>query len=192
MSNYRNADWVAIQQDYDTGLSMRELYVKHGLYRRAFDYAKRDGLFIPRSRNEATKLGNSKFPRQFTQEQRDQLSEAAKARKLGGWRKGKQIEYQGVMLDSTYELRVAQSLDEHCIKWQRPNGFAWIDDDGKSHTYTPDFFLPDYGAYLDPKHKGLIPRHARKIELVEIQNNIKVHVLTVEQLDWNTIRDLIK
>ncbi len=114
-------------------------------------------------------------------------SRRAKERGLGGQRNSHKIEYKGVVLDSSYELEMAQNLDAAGVKWSRPGRFKWIDDSGVDHHYTPDFYLPHYNVYLDPKHKGLIPLHARKIELVQEQNDIRVLVLTKEQLTWAAV-----
>ena len=64
----------------------------------------------------------------------------------------KMIDYNGVMLDSTWELALAVRLDELRIKWIRPEPIEWIDEQGITHNYFPDFYLPDYDLYLDPKN----------------------------------------
>lgn len=62
----------------------------------------------------------------------------------------------GVSLESSFEILVAKSLDENNIRWSRPKRFQYVDLNDKKHTYTPDFYLPDYDVYLDPKNDYLI------------------------------------
>lgn len=77
-------------------------------------------------------------------EGRRALSEAAKKRGLGGYRPhpNKGMYYKDVWFDSSWEVKVAQSLDENNVKWERPRiGFIWND---KGNRYFPDLFLPEY------------------------------------------------
>lgn len=85
------------------------------------------------------------------------LSSIAKARKLGGFNmRNKGFIYNGVKLDSSYEVTVAKSLDFNSVKWQRCTRFSYITPNGEQHYYTPDFYLPEYDIYLDPKNNFLI------------------------------------
>ena len=126
-----------------------------------------------------------------TEEYKKHMRELAIQQRLGGFnmRKAK-IEYNGVKLDSSYELRVAEDLDRNSILWERPSGFSY-EFNGVEHRYTPDFYLPDYNVYLDPKNDYLIhnqnPRFGysdtEKIDKVAEQNNIKILVLDKDHLD---------
>lgn len=69
------------------------------------------------------------------------------------------VEYNGIMLDSSWELALAKRLDQLGIKWTRPEPLKWIDKSGIYHNYFPDFYLPDYDLYLDPKNP-----HAAKVQ----------------------------
>lgn len=120
-------------------------------------------------------------------------------RGLGGFNMRRGILYKDTKLDSSYEVVVAKSLDERQIKWERCKRFPYKTADGKLHYYTPDFYLPDFDIYLDPKNDFLIenvnPRlgysDVYKIKLVEDQNNIKVIVLDKNNLLWESIKDKI-
>lgn len=57
-----------------------------------------------------------------------------------------------VNLESSWELEIAQLLDNHDIKWIRPKAMKWIDEKQKNRLYYCDFFLPDFNVYLDPKN----------------------------------------
>lgn len=130
---------------------------------------------------------------------KQRLSEVAKSRGLGGINYKSVITYNGVKLDSSYELTVAKSLDENGVKWIRPSRFKYIDSKGVEHTYTPDFYLPEYDVYLDPKNDFLIENinpwlgytDVEKIKWVQSQNNIKVLILNKDNLTWDRISSLI-
>lgn len=118
---------------------------------------------------------------------------------FGGVRQSCRINYNGVMLGSSYELLVAESLDNHKIKWKQPGYFRYIDPTGKERRYTADFFLPDYDVYLDPKNDFLINNvnpslgfcDIDKIKIVENTHNIRILVLNKNQLSWDIISKLV-
>ena len=108
------------------------------------------------------------------------------------------VEYNGFKFDSTYEVIVAKSLDSNGVCWEKPKSFKYIFN-SVEHTYTPDFYLPDYDLYLDPKNDFLIENinpgtgynDVDKIRAVEKQNNIRVLILNKNQLTWEEIKNLI-
>jgi len=81
----------------------------------------------------------------------------------------KMIEYNGVMLDSTWELVLAIRLDELKIKWIRPDPIEWIDDRGITHNYFPDFYLIYHDLYLDPKNPRAYEVQKNKIARLKDQ-----------------------
>lgn len=114
-------------------------------------------------------------------------------------RKKHLIEYNNIKFDSSYEVIVAQSLDKYHINWKKCKSFKYIDKNNIEHEYTPDFYLPDFNIYLDPKNDFLINninpnlgfKDTDKIKWVCKQNNIRVIILNKNQLDWNIIKTLI-
>lgn len=126
-------------------------------------------------------------------------SEIAKARGFGGVRPSVRINYNGISLGSTYELKLAKSLDEFEILWIKPKKIKYIDPFGKSRTYEADFYLPEYNVYLDPKNDFLInninPRlgfkDTEKIRLVSEQNNVRIIILNKTQLNWESVQILL-
>lgn len=91
------------------------------------------------------------------------------------------VEYKGVLLDSTWELALAKRLDEINVKWVRPDPLIWIDIEGKSHHYFPDFYLLEYNLYLDPKNPQAFKVQKQKITvLLEQYPNIKI-LTTLEE-----------
>lgn len=133
---------------------------------------------------------------EFKQRQR----RTALARGLGGVTQSRWIRYNGKVLGSTYELKLAQSLDEHGIKWDTCSKFKYVDPHGKLRTYTPDIYLTDFDVYLDPKNDFLIRsvnptlgfKDVDKIKLVEEQNNIRVIVVDKHNLNWDCVKALIE
>lgn len=65
--------------------------------------------------------------------------------------KKKRVEYKGIMLDSSWEVIVAEYLDKNKIEWVQPtNGFEYILD-GVTHKYYPDFYIPSIDKYIEVK-----------------------------------------
>jgi len=134
-----------------------------------------------------------------TDEFKKLMREYAIKRKLGGITQSRWIKYNGKTLGSTYELKIAKSLDENNIKWDTCKRFNYIDPFGKKRTYTPDIYLTEYDIYLDPKNDFLINninpglgfKDITKIKLAEKQNNIKVLILNKEQLNWEYVKKKI-
>lgn len=122
---------------------------------------------------------------------REKLSALAKERGLGGYKPhpNRGTYYKEIWFDSNWEIQVAKSLDENNIKWERPKiGFIWNDNGNR---YYPDFYLPEYDVYLDPKNDYLISKDTLKINNAQRINNIKVFILTQSQLNWDSIKALI-
>ena len=97
------------------------------------------------------------------------------------------IEYKGIMLDSSWELELAKRLDELQVKWTRPEPIQWIDKKGLSHNYFPDFFLPEYNLYLDPKNPAAVKVQKEKINCLLTQYNNIVIITTLEECKNYTI-----
>jgi hypothetical protein len=78
-----------------------------------------------------------------------------------------------VRFDSSWEYKIACYLDEKHINWIRPKtGICWIDDLGKERFYYPDFYLPDYDLYLDPKNDQVIKKDKEKLAKVSESINL--------------------
>lgn len=87
----------------------------------------------------------------------------------------KMIEYKGVMLDSTWELALAKRLDDICVAWVRPGPIPWIDDNNVPHNYFPDFYLPEYDLFLDPKNPQAVRVQKEKLALLLKQHhNVRI------------------
>jgi len=84
----------------------------------------------------------------------------------------KTIVYNDVVLESSWELEIAILLDSKNIKWIRPNSIKWIQENGKTRLYYPDFYLIDYDMYLDPKNPYCMELDREKMNIVSKQINI--------------------
>lgn len=135
-----------------------------------------------------------------TDAEKQNLREHALKNGFGGFNMHKKtIFVDGIAVDSSYEKIVAESLTENNIEWKRCIRFKYIDDKNKLHHYTPDFYLPAYDVYLDPKNDFLINninpilkfRDVDKIRWVMEQNNIRVIILDKEHLTYEKIVCLI-
>lgn len=127
-----------------------------------FEKAKALGKKVPVSKLR----GKSHVGIQHTDETKEILSKKALASKHRRLRKNP-IEYNGVLLDSTWELELAKRLDSLKIEWIRPEPLPWIDNNGKHHNYFPDFYLPKYKIYLDPKNPHAINVQMKKLKKLE-------------------------
>ena len=79
----------------------------------------------------------------------------------------KRQEYKGQIFDSGYEVEVAKWLDKNSIEWVKDKVIFWEDNRGKQHRYFPDFYLPEYNIYLDPKNEYCIEHQKEKLEVVQ-------------------------
>jgi hypothetical protein len=93
-------------------------------------------------------------------------------------------------LDSSWELQLANSLDKHNIRWIRPGKFILSDD----RSYTPDFYLPDYKVYLDPKAlRADYYRNSKlKVQQFERETGYKCLIITKEKfLHWYHVQSML-
>ena len=137
------------------------------------------------------KMSNSntgkKYPNrkrvQTSEETKNLLSQLASNRLKQNSSYSKRVEYlPGIILESSYEVLTATVLDELKIKWIKVRkGFIW-NDNGKIRRYIPDFYLPEYDIFLDPKNSYLIQKDQTKINSAMQLNNIKVFILPIENI----------
>ena len=129
-----------------------------------------------------------------TEEWKQRASERAKKQDFGGWHTSRTFEYNGIKLDSSYEVTFAQDLDKNNIKWERPKPLLYKLNEVE-HRYYPDFYLPEYDVYVDTKNDYLINRvnpkfgitDVEKINLVMEQNKVKIYILDKNNLMWSSL-----
>jgi len=106
--------------------------------------------------------------RKHTKETKQLLREKALASPHRRLKKGT-VEYKGILLDSSWELELAKRLDDLKIKWIRPDPIPWVDDEGVTHNYFPDFYLEDYDLFLDPKNPQAVKVQKKKLKCLLTQ-----------------------
>jgi len=151
-------DWNKFQHAYDGGMSIAECCKEFKTTFTSVSKAGKLGLVKTRERSETARLrGNTTKGRMRTQEEKQRISASMKRAVAEGRQRTPRpygvycIEYNGVMLQSKWELKVAMHLDDHNIKWERPCiGHEYIFG-GATHLYFPDFYLPDYNTYVEVK-----------------------------------------
>ena len=118
----------------------------------------------------ATKRKNGKLT--HTEETKKLLSEKALASKhrrlIRSVRNYVKKDGTIVMLDSSWEEHLAIRLDELGVNWIRPETpIPYITHDGKTHNYFPDFYLPDFDLYLDPKNPAAVNTQKEKLDILK-------------------------
>jgi len=118
--------------------------------------------------------------RTHTEETKQLLREKALASPHRRLKKGT-VEYKGILLDSSWELELAKRLDELEIKWVRPDPIPWVDEEGVTHNYFPDFYLEDYDLFLDPKNPQAIKVQKKKLDSLLTQYKNIVIIDSIEK-----------
>ena len=86
-----------------------------------------------------------------------------------------------VMLDSSWEEALAKRLDDIGVEWIRPKDpISYIAADDKTHNYFPDFYLPKYDIYLDPKNPIAVIAQKDKLDCLR---KIMYNLILIETLD---------
>ncbi len=87
-----------------------------------------------------------------------------------------------VLLDSSWEEILAVRLDTLNILWDRPKPMKWIDKQNNIRNYFPDFYLPEYNLYLDPKNPEAMRQQKEKVDW--LKENIKnlIFLENIEQI----------
>jgi hypothetical protein len=117
--------------------------------------------------------------RTHSESSKQKISQKALASSHRRLRKGV-IQYNGILLDSSWELELAKRLDFLKISWIRPDPIPWIDEQGVKHNYFPDFYLPEHKIFLDPKNPQALKVQIKKIETILSQYN---NIIIIESLE---------
>jgi hypothetical protein len=84
-------------------------------------------------------------------------------------------EYKGYWMDSGAELKFAELLDKHDIRWVKNSErfFTYRDLSGKLRKYYPDFYLPEYDYWVEIK--GTYYKHENdNLKLKSVGSNIEL------------------
>jgi len=152
--------------DVDRIQLMNEARKKSGIHNQ-FEKARIEGKDIPEHPMKGKEVPALQG-RKHSEETKQLIKEKALASKHRRLKKDV-VEYKGILLDSSWELALAKRLDELNIKWCRPDPIPWIDEEGITHNYFPDFYLPEHDKYLDPKNKHAIKVQEKKLKILLTQ-----------------------
>ena len=79
-----------------------------------------------------------------------------------------------VLLESAWELDLAEFLTNNNIEWLRPKFIKWIDLQGVTRRYFPDFYLPEFDLYLDPKNPYAMTLGNSKEKMLAISKKVNI------------------
>jgi len=85
--------------------------------------------------------------------------------------KAQKHEYDNVVLDSSWELAYAKWLDKNGKQWERVDENFEYEFKDKTRYYTPDFYLPKSGEYIEIK--GMV-REKDKAKWRDFPHNLQV------------------
>lgn len=105
--------------------------------------------------------------------------------------KGNHIQYYSVSMNqliylrSSWELKVAQWLDDHELEYIYEGlSFQYIHPiDGTVHKYYPDFYLPEYNLILEVKPKSFINNLVNVAKANSVPSEYKYRFITEDDLN---------
>lgn len=161
----KNIDWAEIQKWYDSGnYSLRDTYLHFRIPKCRIYEAVKAGKIIKKSsaimRAIFIKKKIINGTLKFTDTQRETLRQAMRAAVLRSpasyssnsvCGRAKMYEYNGAKFKGSWELLIAKTLDAENIKWKREVTPIPYFYEGREHLYFPDFWLPEFEAYIEVK-----------------------------------------
>ena len=87
-----------------------------------------------------------------------------------------------VLMDSTWEVAMAERLDHLKIEWERREDIKlpYFSKSGRKRNYIPDFYLPEYDTYIEVKGYWT---DAARYKMASVQSTNVVKVVILESLD---------
>ncbi len=112
------------------------------------------------------------------------MARKKKKKKSKLWKSIKKVDYirksdnVTISMDSSWEVKCAEKLDELGVKWERTEDLKlkYIDKRAQTRNYIPDFYLPDYDIYLEVKGYWTTPARW-KMRSVMDRNPGKIRLL---------------
>jgi hypothetical protein len=148
-------------------------------------YTKAEELGLPKpkwtteQKDKARKKATGVRHSEATKEKLRRLALSSDHRRL---RKNPQF-YNGILMDSSWEVLLAKRLDHLEIEWIRPEPLIWSDANGVKHHYFPDFFLPKYNVYIDPKNPHAYKVQGKKINILKECYDNLVFLTSIKQIE---------
>ncbi|MFW5889493.1 MAG: hypothetical protein ACOCUD_03835 [Bacillota bacterium] len=130
--------------------------------------------------------GKGKRGKHLSSETKKKLSESNRKLKYRRLRRNtiNYIKKDGsiVLLDSTWEKIFAEKLDVNNIEWIRPEPILYSLEDGE-HNYFPDFYLPKYDLYIDPKNPHAYNVQIKKIDVLREQVSNLIFLTSLDEIN---------
>jgi ribosomal protein L40E len=93
--------------------------------------------------------------------------------------------------ESSYEVMLSEIFNSLNMLWVRPDFVWYTDSKGSKRRYYPDFYLPDFDIYFDPKNEYLIKTDIDKINRASKQNDIFIIVIGIDHINVDVIKGLV-
>lgn len=137
--------------------------------RNQFSKAKDEGrILVSTMKDKPSTRKDYNHSEQVIEKIRDKALSSKHRRLLKSTRLYTQVDGTQVLLDSSWEESLALRLDKLGIRWNRPTTpIKWQDIAGKYHNYFPDFYLPDFDMFLDPKNPYAVKVQQEKLEIIK-------------------------
>lgn len=142
-------------------------------YLNQYSKAKINGNTFFISEETKTKMSKSSAGRKHTETTKQKLSLIMKKRMENGPLPTKNcIDFcnlKGITfkLDSKWEQIMAEKLNNFGINWIRGKKLNWVDIEGKTHIYFPDFYLEDFDIYIEIKNPFLMKKDEFKVNYIK-------------------------
>lgn len=146
-----------------------------------FTKAKLLGLEVPEGPSKGKKTKGTPHTEETKNILRIKALASKHRRLVKSTRKYKRKDGTFVLLDSSWEEELAKRLDFLDIYWIRPDPIEWLDETGIKHNYFPDFYLPDFDLFLDPKNRIAMQTQQEKIKILKKQLNNLLFLETLEE-----------
>ena len=137
--------------------------------RNQFSKAKDEGrVLVSTMKGKPSTRKDYRHSEQIVEKIRDKALSSDHRRLLKSTRFYTQVDGTQVLLDSSWEESLAKRLDSLNIRWYRPlTPIRWKDTSGKYHNYFPDFYLPDFDIFLDPKNPHAVKVQQEKLGIIK-------------------------
>lgn len=139
--------------------------------RNQFVKAKDEGRVLSSSlKDKPSTRKNYHHSEEVIEKIRNKALKSSHRRLLKSTRLYTQVDGTQVVLDSSWEESLAKRLDSLGVNWYRPvTPIKWQDGSGEHHNYFPDFYLPDFDLFLDPKNPYAVKVQQKKLAILKTQ-----------------------
>jgi len=159
-----------------------------GLTKENDDRVRKNGVSGSKSAQQRIKNGTYKTCK-HSEKTKKKLSIQKSLHNSGG--RCKWYKVAGQSIQGTWERDIAIVFERENIKWKKPlkkkDVWSYINDEGKTKSYTPDFYLPDYDLFLEIKGYWW-GNDKRKMEIVQATYPER-KIIIIEKVQYQAILD---